>query len=195
MPKSKANQIVEQLTGINYFPHWLSFAIDNPMRRLLISPQSLVSRLALRPDARVLELGAGSGFFSVELAKQVPLGHLEVFDLQAEMLAKAKHKLVRARLQNVGYTQGDASSLKFPDASFDAAVLVAVLGEVPDQRGCLQALWRVLRSGGFVAFHEHLPDPDLIKPNNLRTIVEREGFIFERSFGSRWNYTAIFSKP
>ncbi len=195
MAKSKVNQFIESLVGVSYFPHWLSFLIDNPLRNFLISPSTLVNRLSLRPDARTLEVGAGSGFFSVKLAKQIPLGHLEIFDLQPEMLAKAQQKLEKAQLHNVSYTQGDACSLPFPDACFDAAVLVAVLGEVPDEQKCLQSLWRVLRPGGVIAFHEHLPDPDLVNPDKLRIMVENEGFIFQRLFGFWWNYTAIFAKP
>ncbi len=178
-----------------YFPYWLSPLLDNPLRSLLISPRTLIERLALRPDARVLELGAGSGFFSVPLARQIPLGHLAVVDLQPKMLAKARRKLEQARLRNVRLTQADAASLPFPEACFDVAVLVTVLGEVPDATQCLRSVWRVLRAGGVVAFHEHLPDPDLIKPGDLRRSVEAQGFIFQRLHGRWWNYTAIFAKP
>ena len=188
------NPSVQRRVRIRYFPHWLSPLLDNPLRGLLISPRTLVERLALRPDARVLELGAGSGFFSVTLARQIPLGHLEVVDLQPRMLIKARRKLERARLQNVHLTQADAGSLPFPEGSFDVAVLVTVLGEIPDPGQCLRSVWRVLRPGGVVAFHEHLPDPDLIKPEELRRRVEAQGFIFQRSYGRWWNYTAIFAK-
>lgn len=193
--RTKAARFVEGLTGIAYFPQWLSFLIDNPLRALLISPDTLAERLSLRPDARILEVGAGSGYFSAGLAARVPLGHLEVLDLQAGMLAKARRKIEKARLSNVGFTHSDACFLPFPDASFDVAVLVAVLGEVSDEEKCLHSLRRVLRPGGIVAFHEHLPDPDFIKPDVLRAHVEKESFRFHRQFGSSWNYTALFTRP
>jgi arsenite methyltransferase len=192
--RNKAQRLSEGLIGSAYMPHWLWFLTDNPFRALLISPATLVERLSLRPEARVLEVGAGSGYFSAALAKAVPRGHLEVFDLQAEMLAKVRKKIDKAQLSNVGFTQGDACSLPLPDASFDVAVLVAVLGEVPDESKCLQSLRRVIRPGGVVAFHEHFPDPDLIKPGDLRSKVEKEGFSFHRQFGSSWNYTALFTR-
>jgi ubiquinone/menaquinone biosynthesis C-methylase UbiE len=189
------NPLVEAPSGGHTFPHWLSFLLVNPIRRLLISPETLVERLSLRPDARVLELGAGPGFFSVALARQVPLGRLEVVDLQPEMLAKARRRLERAGLTNAGLTRAEAGSLPFPDGSFDVALLVAVLGEVPDERCCLRSVSRVLRAGGVVAFHEHLPEPDLIKPDHLRRLVESEGFVHQRFHGRWYNYTAIFAKP
>src|SRR5262245_41944914 len=177
MAKGQVNPLVEALFGGHYFPHRLSFLLDNPLRNLLISPQTLVERLSLRPDARVLELGAGPGFFSVALARQIPLGHLGVVDRQPELLAKARRRLERARLSNVGLTQAEAGSLPFPEASVDVALLVAVLGEVPDERKCLRSVWRVPRAGGVVAFHEHLPDPDLIRPDHLRRLAVAAGFI------------------
>ena len=72
------------------FPHQLSWIIDNPLRRLIISPETLAERLTLSDSSRILELGSGSGYFSAALAAHVPNGWLEMFDLQPEMLAKAE---------------------------------------------------------------------------------------------------------
>ena len=194
MAKSKASVFLDNLLGINYFPHQLSFLIDNPFRRLIISPQTLVKRLSLKSDSRVLEIGAGSGYFSLEIARQIPFGHLEIFDLQEEMLAKARLKIEKAKLENVGYTKGDASNFQFPADSFDAAILVTVLGEIPDPKLCLRSLLKILRPNGQIAVHEHLPDPDFINLKKLRALVEKEGYVFQKAFGFRLNYTAIFSK-
>ena len=156
-----------------YFPHQMSFILELPLRRLLISPSQLADRLHLQEDSRVLEVGCGSGVFSVEVARRVPAGHLELFDLQAEMLERARRKIHAARLGKVvGYTQGDARRLAFPRASFDVAFLVAVLGEVPEPRQCLRALHRILRPGGLLSITEHLPDPDFSRLSTLRALVE-----------------------
>ena len=195
MSKTRLRSVIERCVGAGCFPHQLSFVIDNPIRRLLIAPETLADRLALTASSRVLEVGPGSGYFSVEIAGRLPRGRLELFDLQAEMLAKARRKLASAGLGNVGYTKGDASKLPFADSEFDVAFLVTVLGEVPDERGCLQSLYRVLRPGGVVAFHEHLPDPDFSGLPALRELVEAEGIVFVRSWGLSWNYTASFRKP
>jgi ubiquinone/menaquinone biosynthesis C-methylase UbiE len=180
---------------VQTFPHWLSFVIDNPLRSPLISPSALAARLRVRPADRVLEVGPGSGFFSVELARRLTEGRLHLFDLQREMLAKARRKLRAAGLANVAFAQGDAAALPYTDGVFDIALLVTVLGEVPDRRGCLRSLGRVLRPGGLLVIHEQWPDPDLIAIDVLRAAVEREGFRFEESLGPRWNYTAVFRNP
>jgi len=180
----------------SFFPHQMSFILELPFRRLLISPALLADRLHLSSSSRVLEVGAGPGVFSVEVARRVPNGHLELFDLQAEMLDKAKRKIETAGLSSVvGYSQGDARELAFPAASFDVAFLVAVLGEVPEPWRCLQAAHRVLRPGGLLSITEHLPDPDFSSFSRLRSLVEREGFVFIERFGRAWSYTANFSRP
>jgi hypothetical protein len=53
MAKDMVNPPVEAPSGGHPFPHRLSFLLDNPLRSLLISPETLVERLSLRPDARV----------------------------------------------------------------------------------------------------------------------------------------------
>ncbi len=53
----------------------------------MLSPEKLVARLALTSTSQVLEVGAGSGFYSVEVARRVSDGHLELLDLQPSLKA------------------------------------------------------------------------------------------------------------
>jgi ubiquinone/menaquinone biosynthesis C-methylase UbiE len=187
---------LQHVTGRQpHFPHQMAFILELPLRRLLISPAQLADRLHLQRDARVLEVGCGSGVFSVEVARRVPAGHLELFDLQAEMLQRARRKIDAAGLGAVvGYTQGDARRLAFPRGAFDVAFMVAVLGEVPEPRACLRAVHRVLRPDGLLSITEHLPDPDFSTPSTLRALVEAEGFALAERFGPPWSYTANFRR-
>jgi ubiquinone/menaquinone biosynthesis C-methylase UbiE len=176
------------------FPHELSWLIDNPVRRALLDPETLAARLPLREDARVLELGPGSGFFSAALARRLPRGRLELVDVQPEMLEKAREKLDSQGFTNIGYTAADADTdLPFPDADFDLALLVAVLGEISDKVTCITSLRRVLRAAGVLAIHEHLPDPDFIPFERLRALVQPLGFVLRERLGPKWNYTATFT--
>ena len=180
---------------MKYFPHQLSSLLDNPLRRLFIGPEEFADRLSLTDTSRVLEIGPGSGYFSIEIARRIPQGHLELFDLQPEMLHKARRKLDAAGLRNVGFTEGDASALPFPNGSFDVVTLVCVLGEVPNQKRCVEALFRVIRPGGTAVFHEQLPDPDIFKLTTLTSLVAGSGFKLKRTWGRWYNYTAAFEKP
>jgi ubiquinone/menaquinone biosynthesis C-methylase UbiE len=130
------------------YPHWAAVFLNNPIRRRLGRPGAVVDKVGLNPADRVLELGPGPGYFSVELARRLPEGRLELFDLQPQMLENARRTLDRTGHANVGYHSGDASGeLPFQNASFDVAFLAAVLGEVPDKSACIRSLERVLRPG------------------------------------------------
>ena len=178
------------------YPHQLSWLIDNPLRRLIIRPETLADRLPLTPSSRSLELGPGSGYFSAELARRIPAGRLELLDLQPQMLAKARRRLDRLACSNVGYAAADAcGQLPYEEANFDLVLLVTVIGELSDPGTALAGLQRVLRSGGTLAVHEHLPDPDFVGFARLRRIVEAQGFRFMRRWGRGWNFTASFERP
>lgn len=177
------------------FPHEFAWVLELPWRRLVLSPAAQASRLPLRSDARVLELGPGSGYYSVEVARRIPAGRLELFDLQAEMVERCLARCASAALTNVGATVGDAAALPFGDARFDLVYLVTVFGEARDQDACLRDIRRVLRPGGVLSVSEHLPDPDFTSLGGLRRRAERHGFVLERRYGSRLAYTATFRAP
>ena len=181
-----------QAIGRGIFPHQLAWFLELPARRLVLSPELLASRLPLTPSASVLEIGPGSGFYSLEVARRVPAGRLELFDLQPEMLARCRAKCEAAGLANVGFTSGDGASLPFPDAAFDLVYMVTVFGEIHDQEACLRGTRRALKPSGVLSVSEHMPDPDFTPFDALRRRVEASGFRFEARFGSRWAYTANF---
>lgn len=177
------------------FPHEMSFILEWRWRNLLLSPQELVKRLFLKKDFRVLEVGAGSGFYSVAVARAVAEGKLELLDLQAEMLAKARQKVDSAGLENVGYTVANGDKLiPFGDGDFDIVFMVTVLGEVKERESLIREINRLLRRGGVLSVSEHLPDPDFVSSGKLRLLLENNGFLFKRRFGRSWAYTANYEK-
>jgi ubiquinone/menaquinone biosynthesis C-methylase UbiE len=181
-----------QAIGRGIFPHQLAWFLELPVRRLVLSPELMASRLPLRPDASVLEIGPGSGVYSLEVARRIPAGRLELFDIQPEMLARCRARCAAAGLANVSFTLGDGASLPFPDARFDLVYMVTVFGEVHDQDACLQGIRRVLKPAGVLSVSEHMPDPDFTPFDALRRQAEGRGFQFQERFGSRWAYTANF---
>jgi ubiquinone/menaquinone biosynthesis C-methylase UbiE len=177
------------------FPHQAAFLINNPIRRALLKPARIVDKLGLTGSERVLELGPGPGFFSVEIARRLTDGRLELFDIQPEMLEKARRELERAGLSDVGFTAGQASDgLPFPDNTFDVAFLAAVIGEVPDKQACLRSLGQVLKPGGRLVFVEMVPDPDRLSVRQLRELTEPENFEFIEATGNRWEHIVHFRK-
>jgi SAM-dependent methyltransferase len=166
------------------------------------APHPLITRARLRealaPAAgeRVLEVGPGTGYYALEMAGWVaPGGRLDVFDLQQEMLDHTMRRAASRGLSNVVATQGDARALPYEAASFDAAYLVTVLGEIPDQDAALRELARVLRPGGRLVVGELLGDPHWVSPRRLRERAAVAGLRFERRLGSPIGYFARFAPP
>jgi ubiquinone/menaquinone biosynthesis C-methylase UbiE len=177
------------------FPHQATFILDNPLRRAWMKPGRIIDSLRLTGSEHVLELGPGPGFFSVEIARRLAYGRLDLFDIQPEMLAKAKRRLERSGFHDVGFTSGEASEgFPFPDNSFDVAFLAAVIGEVPDQPTCICSLSRVLKPGGRLVFVEMFPDPDRLTVQQLRDLAEPADFDFVEEMGSRWADVVTFRR-
>jgi ubiquinone/menaquinone biosynthesis C-methylase UbiE len=173
----------------------------NPLRRLLqFSPTQLADRLELRGDERVLDLGCGPGYYAPEVARRLGAGRLVLFDLQAEMLGRARQRVARKAGQRpdplAGAVRGDATGLPFPTGAFDVVVLVTVLGEVPDLDDALGEASRVLSSGGLLSVSETSTDPDFIAHDDLVVRAARHGLAHHRTHGRpdgrRPNFTAGF---
>ena len=157
----------------------------------LITRERLRATLAPAPGERILEIGPGTGYYTLDLAEWVgPEGTLEIFDIQQEMLDHVMGRVGERGLANVTPTQGDAQALPFDDASIDAVVLTTVLGEIPDQGAALREISRVLRPGGRLIVGELFGDPHYTSPGALRDRGEAAGLRFERRNGPPFGYFA-----
>jgi SAM-dependent methyltransferase len=111
-------------------PYAQRFWVEAP--HPLITRRRLYGVLSPRPGERVLEVGPGTGYYTVDVANWlVPSGQLDILDLQREMLDHTMRRVRERGLNNVTATQGDARRLPYREATFDAAFLVTVLGEIP----------------------------------------------------------------
>ena len=127
-------------------PYSLRFVLRFPRRSL--ARERLLEILAPRPGERMLEIGPGTGYYSLAVAAALDGGTLDIFDISQEFLDNVTRTARDRGIENITATQGDARSLPYGDDTFDAAFLVAVLGEIPDQDAAVRELARVLRPGG-----------------------------------------------
>jgi demethylmenaquinone methyltransferase / 2-methoxy-6-polyprenyl-1,4-benzoquinol methylase len=119
----------------------LSFGQDRGWRR------ATRAALGLRPGDRVLDVGAGTGVSTVELARD---GAFAVgADLSLGMLRAGRHTRPEVPL-----VAGDALRLPFPDGSFDAVTISFALRNVVDVEAALRELGRVTRVGGALVICE-----------------------------------------
>jgi demethylmenaquinone methyltransferase/2-methoxy-6-polyprenyl-1,4-benzoquinol methylase len=114
----------------------------------------LVSRLAVGPAARVLDVATGTGAVALELVRQYGCTVVGI-DRSPEMLAVAHRRVVAGGLGvRIELHEGRAESLPFPDASFDGLTVTYLLRYVDDAAATIRELSRVVRPGGTVAMLE-----------------------------------------
>jgi len=172
-------------------PYVLRWTLAFPRGNL--SPQHLETVLEPRRGERMLEVGPGTGVYSIPIAKALgPDGSLDVLDVQQEMLDEVRARARRAGVANVTATRGDARALPYPDGAFDAAYLVGVLGEIPDEAAALRELRRVLKPAGRLVVGEVAIDPDFVRLGALRERTGAARFVLERRQGHALSYFARF---
>ncbi len=150
-------------------------------------------REVLRPQAgeRLLEIGVGTGYYSCDLAEWVaPDGMLELFDLQREFLDHVMRAAAERSLTNLVPTQGDATHLPYEDASIDAVILTAVLGEIPDREAALGEIRRVLKPNGRLVVGELFGDPHFTSRKSLEQLGAEANLELTESSGPRVGYFA-----
>jgi demethylmenaquinone methyltransferase/2-methoxy-6-polyprenyl-1,4-benzoquinol methylase len=123
----------------------LSFGQDPRWRRFLVS--------RIPPEAtRVVDVAAGTAAVSIELARALPTRSVVGVDQSAEMLAAGRERVTRAGLgSRIDLREGNAESLPFADAEFDALTCTYLLRYVDDPAATLRELARVIRPGGTMA--------------------------------------------
>jgi ubiquinone/menaquinone biosynthesis C-methylase UbiE len=142
---------------------------------------------------RVLEIGPGTGHYTLPVAQRV--ARLDAFDLQPEMLRSVERRAAAAGVDTIVTREGDARSLPYEDATFDAVFMVTVLGEVPDVPAALSEVRRVLRPGGRAVFGETVLDPHVVTAATLRRRCEAAGLRWVERHGSPLAFFARVERP
>ena len=115
-----------------------------------------VSRLELKGDERIADLCCGTGKSTIACLQACPEGHVTAIDFSEEMLNVAKSTLGKKFPEKqLSFQLKDVMELDYPDNSFDALFMAYGIRNMPDYRRCLDNLFRVLKPGGRIVFHEY----------------------------------------
>jgi ubiquinone/menaquinone biosynthesis C-methylase UbiE len=158
-----------------------------------ITRERLRSVLEPAPGERVLEVGPGTGYYALPVARWLePSGRLDVLDIQQEMLDHTLRRAASEDIANIAGERADAREMPYEDETFDAAYLVTVLGEIPDQDAALRELRRVVKRTGRIVVGELFGDPHMVTFRALRDRAEGAGLEVERKLGGRlWHFTRL----
>jgi demethylmenaquinone methyltransferase/2-methoxy-6-polyprenyl-1,4-benzoquinol methylase len=128
--------------------------MDNSFRRSAFPAGPILQGAGLHPDQKVLEIGCGSGFFTLPAARVLSsgTGSLTAVDPFAEAVSQVKNTLAGEGLRNVNLLHTDALNTSLPDAGFD---LILLFGVLPSPTFNLDTLLpemaRLLKPGGQMA--------------------------------------------
>jgi ubiquinone/menaquinone biosynthesis C-methylase UbiE len=173
-------------------PYGQRFWVEAP--HPIISRDRLRSVLTPVPGERLLEIGVGTGYYTLDMAEWVgPEGRIEIFDLQQKFLDHVISRADERGLANLVPTQGDATALPYEDASIDAVALTAVLGEIPDPAAALREIRRVLKPDGRLVVGELFGDPHFTTLASLKRQAGEAGLTLETHSGNWFAYFARLS--
>src|SRR3972149_3954388 len=169
-------------------PTWLAWLLDNPFTSDYQA--KVVSRLGLVEGLSVLDAGCGPGRLTIPIARAVgPGGRVLAVDIQAGMISRAMERAAQAGLANVDFLCAPLGSGRLPTTTFDRALLVTVLGEIPDKLAALREIYESLKPGGFLSITEVLPDPDYQPRSRVETLTLQAGFQVSNAFGNPLLFT------
>ena len=114
--------------------------------RIGVFPEHALRLAQLSPSARVLDVAAGTGALALRAAPHV--ASVVAVDFAPAMIAQLRAAALRAGITNVETEVMDASALRFPEASFDAAFCMFAFMFFPDRGAVFAALHRLLRENG-----------------------------------------------
>src|SRR3990172_4630253 len=176
-------------------PEFLAGAIDNPIRRRIQPPSEMPLRHGIEPGMIVLEVGPGNGRYTVETARAVgPLGKVIAVDIEPKMIERVSRRAHEEGVTNLEANTASVYDLPFPDATFDAVSMIAVISEIPDPQRALGEFYRVLKPAGTLAFSELITDPDYPLARTLIQRATAARFRLSRRLGNFLAYTLVFER-
>jgi cyclopropane fatty-acyl-phospholipid synthase-like methyltransferase len=141
-------------------PERYAKSFDDPARDGWQMPSRVIEALALPPGAAVADIGAGTGYFSVRLAKAIPGGTVYAVDVEPSMLDHIRKRALGEGLKNVVTLQASGTSANLPKP-VDVVVVVDTYHHLPNRTTYFRELQKSLTAGGRVAiidFRKDSPD-------------------------------------
>lgn len=160
----------------------MSAVLDDPARDAWQRPDDVLAALDLAPTMTVAEVGAGTGYFAVRLARAVPQGHAVATDLEPAMVRHLTERARRENLTNLRAVQATPDHPGLEPRSMDRILVVNVWHHVADRVRSARQLSAALRPRGrlvivdFALDAEHGPPaPMRLAPETLVAELARAG--------------------
>ena len=178
--------------------------LEAPDRDLWQRPDQIMDALGIADASVVADVGAGSGWFTIRLARRVgPQGLVYAQDVQPEMLNAISRRVQREGLTNVRPVLGRGSDPRLPQATLDAVLMVDAYHEIEDRVAMLANIARALKPQGRVGVVDFRlegtgpgPDPaERVSPDVVVKDAEQAGLrLIRQEPFLPFQYFLIFGK-
>jgi SAM-dependent methyltransferase len=140
---------------------------DDPARDAWQKPDEVIRALKLAPEALVADIGAGTGYFAVRLARAVPKGQVYGVDAEPDMVRYLGERARREGLANLTAVAAKPADPGLP-AAVDLVILVDTYHHVPDRERYFRDLKKALKPGGRLAIIDFTLDSPVGPPKRAR---------------------------
>jgi cyclopropane fatty-acyl-phospholipid synthase-like methyltransferase len=147
---------------------------DDPARDAWQKPDDVIRALRLPPDASVADLGSGTGYFAVRLARALPQGRVYGADLEPDMVRHLNARAAREKLGNLSSHVAAANDPKIP-ARVDLVLVVDTYHHIGQRQRYFSELRKSLRPQGRVAIVDFRLDSPVGPPARHRVAPEEVG--------------------
>ena len=166
-----------------------SRVFDDPQRDSWQKPRQVIEALALKSDAQVADIGAGTGYFAVRLASVLPKGRVYAVDIEPGMVNYLGKRAEREKLANLVALKGDAEGVRLPE-KVDLALVVDTYHHIEERERYFEKLKRSLKPGGRVAIIDFRlearagpPKHTRIAPERVKSELAAAGYTLEQEHG------------
>jgi ubiquinone/menaquinone biosynthesis C-methylase UbiE len=132
--------------------------LERPDRAARQKPETVIAALELKGSETVVDLGAGSGYFSFRLARLLPRGQVIAADTEPEMIRHIHHKAQTSGVRNLRPVLIQADKPEIPNQA-DAVFICDVLHHVSDRTGWLSKVVQQMKPGARLALIEFKEGP------------------------------------
>lgn len=163
-----------------------------------------IKELNLKPGMVVADIGAGTGYYSIRVAKRVsPGGRVLAIDIQPEMLDRLRINAEAANVKNIETILGSESNPHLPPGTLDLAIMVDVYHELSRPQRILEHVRAALKPNGQLVLLEYRKeDPSVpiraehkMSVSDVKAEVEPEGYQFVKTVETLpWQHIIVFRR-
>ena len=147
-------------------------SFDDPARDAWQMPDRVIAALNLKRGQIVADIGAGTGYFSVRLAKSEAAPKVYAVDIEPSMVSYLRERAAKEGLNNVTAVQAAADQPNLPEP-VDLILIVDTYHHIGDREAYFRRLAKSMRPGGRVAIIDFKPDSPEGPPKEFRFPLEK----------------------